>query len=129
MKYSEIEATGVETENFGSTYDEAPDTVDLQSDLMFEDENPSEDSEDIVSKKRTNRESRANMPDEQFRILNDYFGDIAKEPLLTLRQEIEIPAKMKKCEHKARQIRTYLDKTPSSPHRDRLNASLKAGEL
>ncbi|MCA9809373.1 MAG: sigma-70 family RNA polymerase sigma factor, partial [Candidatus Dadabacteria bacterium] len=41
---------------------------------------------------------------------------------------------MKKCEHKARQIRTYLDKTPSSPHRDRLNASfrahsLKAGEL
>ncbi|MEZ4547920.1 MAG: hypothetical protein R3B51_09465 [Thermodesulfobacteriota bacterium] len=51
MKYSEIEATGVETENFGSTYDETPDTVDLQSDLMFEDENPSEDSEDIVSKK------------------------------------------------------------------------------
>ncbi len=126
MKYSEIEATGVETENFSDTYQEAPETGDLQTELMFEDENP---MEDFVSEERIGRKDRADLPDEQFRILNDYFSDIAKEPLLTLRQEIEIPAKMKKCEHRAQQIRSYLDSSPSSPHRERLNASLRAYSL
>ena len=46
--------------------------------------------------------------DDRYRILNNYFRDIASEPLLAIREEIEIPAKIKKCESKAIQIKSLL---------------------
>ncbi|MCH7518426.1 MAG: sigma-70 family RNA polymerase sigma factor [Candidatus Dadabacteria bacterium] len=46
--------------------------------------------------------------DNRYRILNNYFRDIASEPLLAIREEIEIPAKIKKCELKAKQIKSLL---------------------
>lgn len=39
-----------------------------------------------------------------------YFKEIAKEPLLTAKQEIELSAKIKKCEAKAREIKSTIDK-------------------
>ena len=44
------------------------------------------------------------VPDEQLRLLYVYFKDMAVEPLFTAKQEVEISAKIKKCEAKAREL-------------------------
>jgi RNA polymerase primary sigma factor len=49
------------------------------------------------------------VPDEQFRLLYVYFKDMASEPLLTAKEEVEVSAKIKKCEAKARELKTLLD--------------------
>src|SRR5579884_258472 len=50
------------------------------------------------------------VPDEQFRLLYVYFKDMGTESLLTSKEEVEVSAKIKKCEAKAREIRTILDR-------------------
>ncbi|MEM7009161.1 MAG: sigma-70 family RNA polymerase sigma factor [Thermodesulfobacteriota bacterium] len=68
--------------------------------------------------------------DSQHRLLNNYFKDISTEPLLNVREEIEIPAKIKKCEEKADQIRALLEEISNQSGREKdiaiLNASHKA---
>jgi RNA polymerase primary sigma factor len=49
------------------------------------------------------------VPDEQFRLLYVYFKDMGFESLLTSREEIEVSAKIKKCEARAREIKMTLD--------------------
>ncbi len=69
-------------------------------------------------------------PDNQYRLLNNYFQDIASEPLLDIRQEIEIPAQIKKCESKAAQIKSLLGEISQESNRQndiqRLEASHRA---
>ncbi|HSE84080.1 MAG TPA: sigma-70 family RNA polymerase sigma factor, partial [Thermodesulfobacteriota bacterium] len=48
-------------------------------------------------------------PDEQFRLLNIFFKDMAKESLLTPREEIEISAKIKNCEARAKKIKALIN--------------------
>ncbi|GIW46362.1 MAG: hypothetical protein KatS3mg078_0239 [Deltaproteobacteria bacterium] len=49
-------------------------------------------------------------PDEEFRLLQVYFKDMGTEPLLTPREEIEVSAKIKKCELKVREARRFLER-------------------
>ncbi|MGH7800889.1 MAG: sigma-70 family RNA polymerase sigma factor [Thermodesulfobacteriota bacterium] len=58
----------------------------------------------------TEDEEEQRVPDEQLRLLYIYFKDMASEPLLTPKEEIEISAKIKKCEERAREMKLLLDK-------------------
>jgi len=49
-------------------------------------------------------------PDEHLRLLYPYFKDIATEPLLNPKKVIEISAKIKNLEERARKIKEFLDK-------------------
>lgn len=78
--------------------------VDLdEEEFEFEIEEP--DSSEI---KKTEQEEW--IPDEQFRLLYVYFRDMALEPLLSSKEEIEVSAKIKKCEAKAREIRGDIER-------------------
>jgi len=48
--------------------------------------------------------------DEKFRLLYAYFKDMSSESLFTQREEIEVSAKIKKCESRAGEIKVILDK-------------------
>src|ERR1700757_3747295 len=50
------------------------------------------------------------VPDEQFRLLYVYFKDMGIESLLTSKEEIEVSAKIKKCEARAREIKMILER-------------------
>src|SRR5712692_9184829 len=47
--------------------------------------------------------------DEEFRLLQVYFREMGTEPLLTPREEVEVSAKIKKCEAKAREKKKILE--------------------
>jgi len=64
----------------------------------------------IQSKEPPEPEKESWTPQEQLRLLYTYFKDMASEPLLTPREEIEVSAKIKKCEKKAEEIRIIIDK-------------------
>ncbi len=49
------------------------------------------------------------IPDEQFRLLYVYFKDMAVESLLSAKQEVEVSAKIKKCEAKANEFANNVD--------------------
>ena len=48
--------------------------------------------------------------DEKFRLVDAYFKDLASESLFTQREEIEVSAKIKKCEARAGETKVILDK-------------------
>jgi RNA polymerase primary sigma factor len=77
-------------------------------------DNPVVDEEDsgLVEEEthRVGGEDDQYVPDESFRLLNAYFKDMAVEPLFNSKKEIEISAKIKKCEAKAREISSLLEK-------------------
>jgi RNA polymerase primary sigma factor len=49
-------------------------------------------------------------PDEQLRLLYVYFKDMSIEPLFTAQEEVEISAKIKKCESRTRELADIIDK-------------------
>jgi len=48
-------------------------------------------------------------PDEEFRLLQVYFKEMGMEPLLTPKEEIEVSAKIKRCEARAAEVKVVLD--------------------
>ncbi len=48
--------------------------------------------------------------DDEFRLLQVYFREMGTEPLLTPKEEVEVSAKIKKCESKARETEKMLEK-------------------
>ncbi|MEQ9618034.1 MAG: sigma-70 family RNA polymerase sigma factor [Deltaproteobacteria bacterium] len=140
MKYSELDTMEIGAKNFSEKFDENADPQESGNDTDFDfEENISDLTNEGPEISRKPRHDK--IPDEQFRILNDYFRDISKEQLLTRREEVEIPAKIKKCEYKMEQIRDLLDsfhanskngnsRKNGNPYQkkneDRLNASLRA---
>lgn len=48
--------------------------------------------------------------DEEFRFFYLYFKELARESLLTQREEIEIPTEIKKCQTRIREIRTLTSR-------------------
>lgn len=102
VKYREIDDVMLEDE-------EAFLPLDIEDNLMV-DEEESEVQLDEGEAHRDQGEEQ-DTPDESFRLLNAYFKDMAVEPLFSSKKEIEISAKIKKCEAKAREIRSLLDKT------------------
>ena len=55
-------------------------------------------------------EEGSRTTDETMRLLYDYFRDIESEPIFKPREEKKVSAKMRKCESKAREIKTVIDK-------------------
>lgn len=49
-------------------------------------------------------------PDEQLRLLYVYFKDMSVEPLFTAQEEVEISAKIKKCESRSKELALLLDR-------------------
>ncbi|MGH7885113.1 MAG: sigma-70 family RNA polymerase sigma factor [Thermodesulfobacteriota bacterium] len=68
------------------------------------------DVELTTTSKENEEEQDKWVPDEQLRLLYVYFKDMAVEPLFTAKQEVEISAKIKKCEAKAKDIIKKLKK-------------------
>jgi RNA polymerase sigma factor (sigma-70 family) len=56
----------------------------------------------------SNFEKSSRVPDEQYRLMYYYFRDMANEPLLKPREEIEVSAKMKRCEQKSKEIKLVV---------------------
>ena len=104
MKYQDTQAAQNDTPSFSDAYNGSEDVQEEQHyDSSDEDKTISNDSHSSASP----RENRS-YTDEQFRIMNDYFNDIANEPLLTLREEVELPTKIKKCDSRAKEIESLL---------------------
>jgi len=118
-----------EFEDLSDAHKNSGEQFGLDSDLDFELSHQASDEEtaEEISKDRNVGQY---AQDDQYRLLNNYFKDIASEPLLNIREEIEIPAKIKKCETKATEIESLLRSISgqSDRHKDIeiLNASHRA---
>jgi len=49
-------------------------------------------------------------PDDEFRLLQVYFKEMGTEPLLSPKEEVEVSAKIKKCEARAKEAKKILEK-------------------
>ncbi|MEQ9618860.1 MAG: sigma-70 family RNA polymerase sigma factor [Deltaproteobacteria bacterium] len=65
--------------------------------------------EDISKEQESSEEKKQFTPDEEFRLLQVYFREMGMEPLLTPKEEIEVSAKIKRCEAKAAEMRTVFE--------------------
>lgn len=63
------------------------------------------ESENVNSKSKSD-----DTPDEQLRLLYVYFKDMSVEPLFTAQEEVEISAKIKKCESRSRELVSLVGK-------------------
>src|SRR3990172_1951079 len=63
---------------------------------------------EVIDSQEDGEENRTT--DETIRLLYDYFRDIESEPIFKPREERKVSAKMRKCESKAREIKTVIDK-------------------
>ncbi len=62
------------------------------------------------SGKVTSKSKSDDTPDEQLRLLYVYFKDMSVEPLFTAQEEVEISAKIKKCESRSRELVSLVGK-------------------
>jgi RNA polymerase primary sigma factor len=53
-------------------------------------------------------EQPSRVPDEQYRLMYYYFRDMANEPLLKPKEEIEVSAKIKGCDQKSKEIKVIV---------------------
>ena len=67
-------------------------------------------------------------PDEEFRLLQVYFKEMGMEPLLTPKEEIEVSAKIKRCEARAAEVKTVLDALFQKKLEKTLGRSVRSGE-
>jgi RNA polymerase sigma factor (sigma-70 family) len=137
MKYDEVNTPDIDAESFPEHFEETTEEDNITDDDIFGAEVGAE-GYNGTSVDFTDKTDKYDSRDDQFRILNDYFRDISKEPLLTIKEEVEIPAKIKKCENKIKQIASYLENSHGNKgngrktngnlghKRNRLDASLKA---
>ncbi len=70
-------------------------------------------------------EKREWTPDEEFRLLQAYFREMGTENLLTPREEIEVSAKIKKCESEGRKVQAFLEEALRSSLGDSLEDTLR----
>ncbi|MGI9553345.1 MAG: sigma-70 family RNA polymerase sigma factor [Thermodesulfobacteriota bacterium] len=90
--------------------------IDLDGDLLDVDDSN-------IDTAKIEEEEDEWVPDEQLRLLYVYFKDMAVEPLFTAKQEVEISAKIKKCEAKARELNATVTKLTAMKSRIRKNPS------
>jgi RNA polymerase primary sigma factor len=68
------------------------------------------DIKDNISKEDTSEgETPKFTPDEEFRLLQLYFKEMGTEPLLTPKEEVEVSAKIKRCESKAAEAKRFME--------------------
>ena len=83
---------------------------DIYSSLDSQDENgePSQlDVEEDDNLKKFENKDKAQNKD--FRLINAYFNEVSKEPLLSCAQELEILTKMKRYERKSKEIKSKIE--------------------
>ena len=71
------------------------------AEIEMKEEDPEDESSEESGKQFT--------PDEEFRLLQVYFKEMGMEPLLTPKEEIEVSAKIKRCEARAAEMRNILE--------------------
>jgi RNA polymerase primary sigma factor len=89
------------------------------------------DIKDNISKEDTSEgETPKFTPDEEFRLLQLYFKEMGTEPLLTPKEEVEVSAKIKRCESKAAEAKRFMEavfeKTLSKTLRNTISTVEKA---
>ncbi|MCH8029690.1 MAG: sigma-70 family RNA polymerase sigma factor [Candidatus Dadabacteria bacterium] len=89
-------------------------SVEVESDQDFDTQEPGLDFEYEQPQVPEQKETQA-TPDEQLRLLYAYFKDMSAESLLSRTQEVELSAKIKQCESRARQIKAILDQATIEP--------------
>jgi len=113
--------------------DFAEDKDDVSS-LKFKEAYVQDDeSENHFRSRRTKTKSKSDdTPDEQLRLLYVYFKDMSVEPLFTAQEEVEISAKIKKCESMSRELGVVINKlngknlkANSNGHKNGRNGSSK----
>lgn len=50
------------------------------------------------------------IPNQDLRLINAYFKEVSTEPLLTPKEEIEVAAKIRKCEARAREMQRVIER-------------------
>ena len=110
------------SENKSNVEDFEPFVGDDDIDLDIEDGLIEVDESSIEAAKADEEEDEW-VPDEQLRLLYVYFKDMAVEPLFTAKQEVEISAKIKKCEAKARELNSIVTQLTAMKSRIRKNPS------
>jgi RNA polymerase sigma factor (sigma-70 family) len=128
-KYKEFDDS-ISANEFG---DFAEDTDDVSS-LKFKEAYVQDDeSENHFRSRRTKTKSKSDdTPDEQLRLLYVYFKDMSVEPLFTAQEEVEISAKIKKCESMSSELGAVINKlngknlkANSNGHKNGRNGSSK----
>lgn len=104
IKYKELDDTSEEMEDFDPLADDDDiGTIEVDDKLLSD-----------VKKSSSNGSSKEDgedewVPDEQLRLLYVYFKDMAIEPLFNAKKEVEISAKIKKCEAKSKEYSNKLN--------------------
>ncbi|HEX3036574.1 MAG TPA: sigma-70 family RNA polymerase sigma factor, partial [Thermodesulfobacteriota bacterium] len=90
--------------------EEILDPVEIEDKIMSEIAEAEFDLQFEPSKEELAEEGKREWtPDEEFRLLQVYFREMGTEPLLTPREEIEVSAKIKKCEARAKEVKKLLE--------------------
>jgi len=112
-KYSDLEqiATGVDEFNaFIDEEEESYSSIGIDEYMIDIDESEFDSEVKEPQAPEVKKGQEQWIPDEQFRLLYVYFKDMAVEPLLTSKEEIEVSAKIKKCEAKAKETSNLIEK-------------------
>ena len=119
VEYKEMSEKKSNAEDFEPFVGDDGVDVDLEDGLIEVDESS------IEASKKEDEEDEW-VPDEKLRLLYVYFKDMAIEPLFTAKQEVEISAKIKKCENKAIELNLCVTQLTAMKSRIRKNpAKLK----
>ncbi|MCI0454345.1 MAG: sigma-70 family RNA polymerase sigma factor [Candidatus Dadabacteria bacterium] len=114
IKNIDLEETNIEANELGEFIsEEEPFTpYEVENGFLIDEVETGTQSESEDSEHTDDRESEENQsdPDEQLRLLYSYFRDLSTESLLTSKEEIEISAKIKKCEVRAKEMEILLAK-------------------
>ncbi len=106
-KYKEFDDSASATE-FGEFAEESDDVSSLKFKEAYV---QGDESDSHFQSRKTKTKSKADeTPDEQLRLLYVYFKDMSIEPLFTAQEEVEISAKIKKCENMARELGVVVNK-------------------
>jgi len=111
------------SENKSNKEDFEPFSGDDGIDIDIDDGLIEVDESSIEAAKAKEEEEDEWVPDEQLRLLYVYFKDMAVEPLFTAKQEVEISAKIKKCEAKAKELNSFVTQLTAMKSRIRKNPS------
>jgi len=113
-KFSEFEHSANVVDNLDAYLENENDSfspLEFDDFLLEVDEKEVEfDIEEPESVEIKKSEQEEWIPDEQFRLLYVYFKDMAIEPLLSSKEEIEVSAKIKKCESKVKELRSNIER-------------------
>ncbi len=113
-KFSEYEQAATVVDNldaFIENEDDSFSSLEFDNFMLDVDEKEFEfDIEEPESTEIKKSEQEEWIPDEQFRLLYVYFKDMAIEPLLSSKQEIEVSAKIKKCEARVKELRNNIER-------------------